>query len=212
MMETPKLDDNKKPLSAGCENPCGRSPEGDTFSESACTTRVPEKSYELRVLQSLRRIIRAVEIHSRKLAHNHRITGPQLTCLLALLEGGPLLTTRLAQKVYLSPSTVVGIVDRLEEKGLVARERSPKDRRQVLVSITVAGEQLAANAPSPLQDKLSEALKNLPELEQISITLALEKVVDLMEAGRIDASPVLETGPIVSPTFATKVSPKTPET
>ena len=107
-----------------------------------------------------------------------------------------MLGTHLAKKVYLSPSTVVGIIDRLEEKGLVARERSPSDRRQVQVSISEAGRQIAANAPSPLQDRLSEALKNLPELEQVSITLALEKVVDLMEAGRIDASPVLETGPI----------------
>jgi DNA-binding MarR family transcriptional regulator len=212
MMETPKPDDNKKTLSGGHKNPSGVSPEGETFPEPACITYVPEKSYELRVLQSLRRIIRAVEIHSRKLAQNHHITGPQLTCLLALLEGGLLLTTRLARKVYLSPSTVVGIVDRLEEKGLVTRERSPKDRRQVLVSITGAGKQLATNAPSPLQDTLSEALKSLPELEQISITRALEKVVELMEAGRIDASPVLETGPIASSTFATKASPKKPET
>ncbi|MBN2429723.1 MAG: MarR family transcriptional regulator [Deltaproteobacteria bacterium] len=157
---------------------------------------IPKNSYELRIIQSLRRIIRAIEIHSRKLAQKHQITGPQLGCLLALLEEGPLLGTHLAKKVYLSPSTVVGIIDRLEEKGLVARERSPSDRRQVQVSISEAGRQIAANAPSPLQDRLSEALKNLPELEQVSITLALEKVVDLMEAGRIDASPVLETGPI----------------
>ena len=69
------------------------------------------------------------------------------------------------------------------EKGLVNRERSPSDRRQVQVSITEIGRRVAANAPSPLQDKLSDALKNLPGLEQVSITLALEKVVELMEAG-----------------------------
>jgi DNA-binding MarR family transcriptional regulator len=155
---------------------------------------VPNSSYELRILQSLRRIIRAVEIHSRKLSQKHQITGPQLACLLALQDTGALTTTGLAQKVYLSPSTIVGIVDRLEEKSLVSRQRSQKDRRQVEICITDKGRELAQNAPSPLQDSLAQALKELPELEQVSITLALEKVVDLMEAGRIEAAPVLETG------------------
>ena len=160
------------------------------------TPSVPEGSYDLRILQSLRRIIRAVEIHSRKLAQSYRITGPQLGCLLAIRETGPVTTTRLAHQVYLSPSTVVGIVDRLEEKALVVRQRSRTDRRQVQIGITEKGEELAASAPSLLQNTLAEALKKLPESEQVSITLSLEKVVDLMEARQIEASPVLETGAI----------------
>ena len=210
MTEFPKPGGEKKGKPEGAERLSMVPGESENVSEQPLSTSVPEDSYELRVLQSLRRIIRAVEIHSRKLAQNHRITGPQLACLLALKEGGPLLGTRLARKVYLSPSTVVGIVDRLEEKGLVTRERSPTDRRQVQVCITAAGVQLVANAPSPLQDKLSEALKNLPELEQVSITLALEKVVEMMEAGRIEASPVLESGPIANSTCEKKVSGKDP--
>lgn len=162
------------------------------------TPAVPAGSYELRVLQSLRRIIRAVEIHSKKLVHSHKITGPQLGCLAAINEDGPLTTTTLAKAVYLSPSTIVGIVDRLEEKKLVIRQRGSKDRRQVQICLTEAGEQLLNRAPSALQDTLAEALKSLPELEQISITLSLEKIVDLMEAGKIEASPVLETGSLAS--------------
>jgi DNA-binding MarR family transcriptional regulator len=166
------------------------------LSEPSITPSVPEGSYDLRILQSLRRIIRAVEIHSRKLGQSHRITGPQLGCLLAIREAGPVTTTWLAHHVYLSPSTVVGIVDRLEEKDLIVRQRSRSDRRQVQIGITEKGEELAASAPSLLQDTLADALKKLPEPEQVSITLSLEKVVDLMEARQIEASPVLETGSI----------------
>jgi DNA-binding MarR family transcriptional regulator len=160
---------------------------------------IPGGNYELRIIQSLRRIIRAVEIHSCKLAHSHKITGPQLACLLVVRDQGPLTVTRLAQAIYLSPSTVVGILDRLEEKGLVARSRSASDRRQVRIGVTTAGEELAAGAPSLLQDTLKESLAALPELEQVSIALSLEKVVELMEARNISAAPVLETGPLVSP-------------
>jgi DNA-binding MarR family transcriptional regulator len=161
---------------------------------------VPEASYDLRIFQSLRRIIQSIELHSRKLARNYQITGPQLDSLLVLRENGPLTVTALAKNVYLSPSTMVGIVDRLEEKGLLVRNRSAKDRRQVLITMTEAGRTLAEKAPSPLQTTLSQGLLELPELEQVAITQALEKVVDLMQAHQIEAAPILATGPISAPT------------
>jgi DNA-binding MarR family transcriptional regulator len=169
----------------------------NTTPENAAPTpepQLPRGSYELRILQALRRIIRAVDLHSHKLFSQHKITGPQLACLLEIREAGPLTSVNLAKKVYLSPSTVVGIIDRLEEKGLVARNRDIKDRRQVHISITPAGQQLVEAAPSLLQDTLSRALVELPEIEQVSITLSLEKLVDLMEARHIGAAPLLETG------------------
>lgn len=162
---------------------------------------VPQKSYDLRILQSLRRIIRAVDIHSHRLSTQHKITGPQLACLLTIKEDSPVTSANLAKKVYLSPSTVVGIIDRLEEKKFIERKRDSKDRRQVYISITTAGSQLIEAAPSLLQDILSSALMELPETEQVSITLTLEKLVDLMEARHIGAAPLLETGSISSEKF-----------
>ncbi len=142
------------------------------------------------------------------MAQSHKITGPQLGCLSAVKESGPLTTTKFAQAVYLSPSTIVGIVDRLEEKGLVIRQRGNKDRRQVQICLTEAGERLVECAPSSLQDTLADTLKSLPELEQVSITLALEKVVEPMEAREIEVSPVLETGPLSPPPSEGSSPPK----
>jgi DNA-binding MarR family transcriptional regulator len=161
---------------------------------------IPAGNYELRILQSLRRIIRAIEIHSQHLSHDYQITGPQLGCLLAIKQYGALTTTRLTRILFLSASTVVGIVDRLEEKGLVNRLRSLEDRRQVQLCLTPAGQLLADSAPSPLQETLSKSLKDLPALELVSITLALDKLVSLMEAEKISAAPILETGPLLAPT------------
>ncbi|MDD2366204.1 MAG: MarR family winged helix-turn-helix transcriptional regulator [Desulfuromonadaceae bacterium] len=156
--------------------------------------QIPEGNNELRIFQSLRRIIRAIELHSHKLNTGYQITGPQLGCLLAIKDNGPLTITRLSNIVFLSPSTVVGIVDRLDEKGLVSRIRSIKDRRQVQICLTEAGNHLAVTAPSPLQEKLSGGLKSLPPSELVSITAALDKLVNLMEAEDISAAPILETG------------------
>lgn len=167
-------------------------PKGTQDSPSI---EVPKTCYDLRILKSLRRIVRAVDLHSRKLSMQYNITGPQLACLLAINDQEPLTASALAKQVYLSPSTIVGILDRLEQKVLVVRERSRLDRRVVNIEITADGRRLANSAPSPLQEKRSKSLQEIPEIEQVSITEALEKIVALMEADHLDAAPVLETAP-----------------
>ena len=175
-----------------------REPETATSNDelSPVCIEIPKTSYDLRILTSLRRIIRAVDLNSRKLFMQYNITGPQLACLLVINDFGPLTASSLAKQVYLTPSTLVGILDRLEQKSLIRRERSSLDRRVVNIEITENGRRLAASAPSPLQEKLAAALQKLPEIEQISITLSLEKIVTLMEAEHLDAAPVLATGPL----------------
>jgi DNA-binding MarR family transcriptional regulator len=133
------------------------------------------------ILQSIRRIIRSVEMYSKKLSSSYKITGPQLICLLTIGEQQPITASRIAKQVHLSPSTVVGVLDRLEEKGLIVRERSKKDRRRIHINLTDKGDELARCAPSPLQDKLAQALKGLSHLEQSTIALAIEKIAFLME-------------------------------
>lgn len=136
---------------------------------------------EQRILHSLRRIIRAVEVHSKRLSAEHEITGPQLVCLHALAQHGPRTNTQLAREVHLSPSTIVGIVDRLCDKGLVDKTRGDADRRLVRVALTTRGREMVATAPSPLQERLAAALNQVTELEQATIALSLERIVTLME-------------------------------
>lgn len=140
--------------------------------------------------------MRAVDVHSRKLMTEHQITGPQLICLQTLLEDGPLTTSALAKLVHLAASTVVGILDRLETKGWVARERSTLDRRVVLVHITDKGRELVSQAPSPLQDRLVHGLAELPVKEQARLAQAVETIVDLLEVADFGAAPLLESQPI----------------
>jgi DNA-binding MarR family transcriptional regulator len=169
----------------------------DTHKESSAhAPQVPEERYDLQILQSIRRITRAVDIYSRKLRSQCQLTTPQLVCLGTIVEHGPLTVSEIAQRVFLSPSTVVGILDRLEARGLVKRERDTTDRRVVNTLATATGKEVATNAPSVLQEGLHRALRDLPLLEQATIALSLQRVVDFMEAGDIDAAPILETSPI----------------
>ncbi|MFP4378973.1 MAG: MarR family winged helix-turn-helix transcriptional regulator [Candidatus Sumerlaeia bacterium] len=135
-----------------------------------------------RVLTSLRRIIQAVHVYSRKLSFANNITGPQLHCLNTINENGPLTQKELGRQVSLGPSTVNGVVDRLEKKGWLSRERDTVDRRRTFLKITNSGHELLASAPSPLQDRLNEALSALPAMEQERIADCLEQVAQLMSS------------------------------
>lgn len=166
----------------------------DAKLEEKATTTLPPVRNDLRILKALRQIIRAIDIHSRKLVTNHKITVPQLVCLLTIIENESITVTEIGQKVYLSASTVIGILDRLEKNGLIQRERDTKDRRLVNVIATPKGYKVAATAPSPLQETFAKAIKDLPEDEQLGIVLSLEQIVELMGAQEIVAPPILEAG------------------
>jgi len=157
---------------------------------------IPESRFGRRILHALRRIIRSVDIYSRKLVAEHQVTGPQLVCLNTIVELGPITATDLAHQVHLSASTVVRILDRLESKGLVQRQRQADDRRRIHVTATIAGHELSAKAPYSDQHPLRNALKQLPTEKQESVTELLEQLVSLMDASALSASPILEVGSI----------------
>lgn len=151
--------------------------------------------YDRRVLQALRHIIRAFDLHSRQLEAQHQLTAPQLLCLLAVQEREPISVSAIAIQVHLSSSTVIGILDRLQAKGLVRRERDVHDRRLVRVSLTEQGRGLARNAPSPLQTKLLEGIRALPDAEAAALAESLERIADLMGARNLTAAPLARDGP-----------------
>jgi DNA-binding MarR family transcriptional regulator len=149
------------------------------------------ESCGFRILSAIRRIIRAVDIHSRKLHCEFNITTPQMICIYELKRSDGITLSELSKAVNLGASTVNGIVDRLESKNLLKRHRSTKDRRKVLLHLTDKGRQITQKAPSLLQDRLADALQKLPKLEQVTIAMSLERVVALMEVQHLETSPNL---------------------
>jgi DNA-binding MarR family transcriptional regulator len=121
-----------------------------------------------------------------------------LICLLTIAKNKSMTATTISREVFLSPSTIVGILDRLEVKGLIKRERSQVDRRVVTVEVTELGRKIVKRSPSPLQERLQRRLSELPSTEQEEIASSLERVVSFMEASDVDAAPILEIGSIAS--------------
>lgn len=78
-------------------------------------------------------------------------------------------------------STVTGVVDRLELKGLVERMRNSPDRRVITIQLTEAGKKLAQNAPPPIQQKIIDGLKKTEKAKTDQIVRSLNMLTDMLD-------------------------------
>lgn len=146
------------------------------------------------VLVSLRRIIRATDMHSRYLARTTGLTTPQMLLLQCIRDKGELTIGELANQVSLSQATVTTILDRLEKRSFVYRKRSKQDKRKVHAFLTEEGEAILRASPVPLQEQFAQQFARLQDWEQTMIISSLQRVATLMDAQHIDASPILDVG------------------
>ena len=160
-------------------------------------------THEEQIVAAIRQIIRAVDLHSRKLQRGHGLTGPQLAvlqhCDRPETHGDqPEITTpkSIAQAVHLSQATITGILHRLEKRGLILRTPSEEDKRSVFVQITPAGRQALQHSLSLLQDNFRTELAGLEEWERMQILSTLQRVARLMGSETLEAGRQIPPGEI----------------
>lgn len=132
-------------------------------------------------MQSLRRIIKSLQDYSQIVSRHFRITGPQLWVLKTIYQKGSLSLGGLSREMFINPSTVTGVVDRLEKRNYVLRVRNEKDRRVVKVQLTPQGNRLAKRTPNPIQGKMIYGLRKLRKDELFSIYKSVRRLVEIME-------------------------------
>lgn len=120
-------------------------------------------------VDNLRRVFQAVSDFLKQAERETGLTGPQLWAIKVINERAPIKVSDVAKQMYLHSATVVGILDRLEQNGLVERIRSKHDRRVVDVILTDQGKRLVAKSPDVIQDMLIKGLELLTDekLEKI---------------------------------------------
>ncbi len=142
---------------------------------------------ELRALfKSMRRIARAIEIHSRRLDRELDLTLPQHVVLTCVRHLGEVTSRAISQEADVSPATVVGILDKLESKGLIQRYRSTKDRRIVHTRITQKGEEMLARAPVPLGARFEGEFLALDADIRENVLSSFERIADLAAPHGLD--------------------------
>ena len=137
-------------------------------------------------MQSLRRIVKALETYSEGVEKRFDLTGPQLWALWELGRNGPCALKDLAGKMKLDPSTVVGVVDRLVVKGLVVRNPDAQDRRRISLAPTAKGEEILSAAPHPAQGHLLVGLEKMDKKKVENLHESLRTLVTVLEAEHLE--------------------------
>ena len=133
------------------------------------------------IIYSIRRLMQGSERYTKEINKKYNVSAAQVNCLLALHEYGPLPPSQIAKMILVNSSTVTGIIDRLEQKGLVERQRISQDRRVITVQLTESGNTLAENAPAPIQQKIIDGLKKLNTQEIEHIVNALNMLTNMLD-------------------------------
>ena len=150
-------------------------------------------------LRALRRILRAADLGSRKLASATGLAPSHLLVLREIEQRGETTPSVLATALQFGQATITNIVDRLEAGSLVTRQRSGQDKRQIILTVTDAGRAMIERAPDLLQTRFSERFADLPAWERAMILAALDRLGALLGAEAIDAAPLLDSGAIDRP-------------
>ena len=134
-----------------------------------------------RLMKSIRRIVRAIDMRSRQIVRETGLTIPQIVVLSAVRDLGEVTTLALSRYADISAATAVVILEKLEQRGLVTRTRSRIDRRVVHTCLTPIGATTLAAAPPLLHDHFTAALRALSADRRAAIVSAFDEVAELLD-------------------------------
>jgi DNA-binding MarR family transcriptional regulator len=135
------------------------------------------------IVWAIRRIVSLCYLDSKTMIKRFGITGPQSAVLKCLLESQEIRSVVILSRLLnVTPSNITGIIDRLEEKGLVKRIRKQDDRRTVLIELTPKGLDFGQQLPDLIEEKLIKGLSDLNATEIYGIYMAFYKVIEIIGA------------------------------
>lgn len=145
------------------------------------------------LMTGVRKIVRAINLESKRVEKDLGISVPQLLTLKYLGDCTDYKSTMSEIKGFLSlnASTVTGIVSRLEQKNLIARLPDPKDKRSTPIILTSKGNDLLIRSKESLHERFSNKLEMMQNSEFIQIVDSLETLIDLLNIQDVDASPII---------------------
>ena len=150
------------------------------------------------IVGSIRQLARAVYLDSSKINRHFGLTGAQSSVLRTLSQHGPLSSAQLSRKLFVTPSNITGIIDRLAKKGLVERIRKKGDRRVVLITLVEKGQEMSNDLPDPIEKKLISGLADLSPDAVQNLGQAMNQLVSLVGAEELADTPLeLNRGPNV---------------
>lgn len=135
----------------------------------------------LAVLQQFRMIFKSAKEHFSLVEDQTGVSGSQLWALTAVHSNPGLRVGDLARLMAIQLSSASNLVDKLERRGLLVKERSSTDQRVVHLSLSEYGKSLVLAAPQPASGILPDALDQLSDAELAQLEAMLTRVSKLLK-------------------------------
>lgn len=135
----------------------------------------------LEFMQVLWRVAHGLQQRSKRMAATSGVTGPQrlVVRLVGLYPG--ISATEIATLLHVHPSTVTGVLRRLEHQGLLLREVHVNDRRRAVLTLTRRGEKVNRDRRGTAEFAVGRALGRLPALDRACARRALARIAAALE-------------------------------
>jgi MarR family transcriptional regulator, organic hydroperoxide resistance regulator len=134
-----------------------------------------------RVLKKFRVIYGSVRQHYRDIEQSCGVSGSQLWILQEVSQTPGIGVSELAERLSIHQSTCSQLVEKLNMRGLIQKERSHLDQRRVGLLLSHTAQQLLARAPGPASGLLPEALAALSPEQLQQLDAALSGVVEQLQ-------------------------------
>jgi DNA-binding MarR family transcriptional regulator len=145
------------------------------------------------VIINVRKIVRSINLESKQIQKRFGVSIPQVLCLTFLQHSTGFFATQkeIKEHLNLNASTVSGIVQRLEAKGLIVRMAKKGDKRVTHWTLTASGDRLISKVPPLLHQRLSNKLSEQSEQDLQQIQTSLLRLINLLQIEKVDAFPII---------------------
>jgi len=123
---------------------------------------------------------------SRRMYARFGVTGPQRLVIRIVGAYPGLSAGDLARTLHVHPSTLTGILQRLETRGLLRRRSDPSDARRVRLELTGKGRRLTVPAVGTVESAIKRALARWSDAELENTRRALASIGDALDDGDRD--------------------------
>lgn len=135
----------------------------------------------LEFMQVLWRVVHGLEQRSKRMAVEFGVTSPQrlVVRMVGLYPG--ISATELATLLQVHPSTVTGVLQRLERQGLLARRAHPDDGRRAVLTLTAEGRRVDRLRKGTAEEAVGDALFRLSRRDRNCTRRALSLIAERVE-------------------------------
>jgi len=141
-------------------------------------SKLPELTGTLHFMQLLWALHHNLQARSKLMESTIGVTGPQRLVLRLVGRHPGLSAGELAHMLRLHPSTLTGVLRRLEEHGLLQRRADPNDGRRALLKLTAQGARVDARRSGTVEAAVQQALGRLSANERTTGERALRMLID----------------------------------